>query len=226
MYQLSKRSISFIARVFCVSEQEIIDVLSDHNVFLDSDYKECGRCENIKHLDNFADSQKTKRSGWCRKWVTFYDQGRRKDPIIYANKREYDKDYRENNYEYYVEYMKNYYQENKDTLLPKFRKYHKENYDTIIKPGKDRYRQENPEKIAEWALNYRMQSTQSTPKWADLEKIKQIYKKRDRLTKETGISHHVDHIIPLQSEFVCGLHVENNLQILTEKQNKQKSNKI
>ena len=56
------------------------------------------------------------------------------------------------------------------------------------------------------------------PKWANLEKIKEIYRNR----KE---GFHVDHIIPLKGKNVCGLHVENNLQHLTAKENILKSNK-
>jgi hypothetical protein len=58
---------------------------------------------------------------------------------------------------------------------------------------------------------------QATPKWANLLKIKEIY-------LQCPPGYHVDHIIPLKSDIVCGLHVENNLQYLPAADNLQKSN--
>lgn len=63
------------------------------------------------------------------------------------------------------------------------------------------------------------------PKWASLDAIQAIYDEAARLTKQTGISHHVDHIIPLQGRLVSGLHVETNLQILPASENLRKYNK-
>lgn len=65
-----------------------------------------------------------------------------------------------------------------------------------------------------------------TPSWANTEKINDIYIKARKMSQETGITHEVDHIIPLTHKLVCGLHVESNLQILTEQENCQKSNKF
>lgn len=59
----------------------------------------------------------------------------------------------------------------------------------------------------------------------DFEQIKQIYLKCKIITEQTGIEHHVDHIIPLRGENVCGLHVPWNLQIITAEENLRKSNK-
>jgi hypothetical protein len=58
-----------------------------------------------------------------------------------------------------------------------------------------------------------------TPLWADAEKIRQIY-----IDRPDG--YHVDHIIPLKGELVCGLHVESNLQYLPAKENISKKNKF
>lgn len=64
-----------------------------------------------------------------------------------------------------------------------------------------------------------------TPAWADQNAIMAIYEKAAWLTASTGEPHHVDHIVPLQGETVSGLHVANNLQILTASENIKKSNK-
>lgn len=54
-------------------------------------------------------------------------------------------------------------------------------------------------------------------------KIDLIYEKCQRITKQTGIPHHVDHIIPLA---LGGLHHPSNLQILTAEANLKKGCKI
>lgn len=63
------------------------------------------------------------------------------------------------------------------------------------------------------------------PTWADNEKIAAIYKEARELTRRTGVQHEVDHIVPLLGENICGLHVIENLQILTRHENRRKSNK-
>lgn len=58
--------------------------------------------------------------------------------------------------------------------------------------------------------------------WADLRAIEAFYTEAARLTRETGIPHEVDHIIPLSGEVISGLHVETNLQIVPRSVNRRK----
>ena len=82
-------------------------------------------------------------------------------------------------------------------------------------------------KKAEWSayiVQRRKKRDKSIPPWADKSAIRELYIKARQLTLETGVKHEVDHIIPSNHNLVCGLHVENNLQILTEFENIRKSN--
>ncbi len=57
-------------------------------------------------------------------------------------------------------------------------------------------------------------------------KILKFYEQAKLLEEQTGIKHHVDHIVPLQGKNVSGLHVPDNLQVLTAEDNKSKFNKF
>lgn len=94
-----------------------------------------------------------------------------------------------------------------------------------VKEHARKYYEENPDIFAQHRRLRAHKLKQQTPSWADKRKIKEHYIQARALSKETGIHHCVDHIIPLQGEFVSGLHVENNLQILTKTENSRKHNK-
>ena len=59
----------------------------------------------------------------------------------------------------------------------------------------------------------------ATPYWADLSAIRKIYEACPK-----GV--HVDHIIPLRGDNVCGLHVDYNLQYLLAEENCRKGNRV
>lgn len=61
---------------------------------------------------------------------------------------------------------------------------------------------------------------QALVSWADMEKIAELYSKGKLLGMD------VDHIIPLKHPLVCGLHVEDNLQLLSPEENNKKRNKF
>lgn len=67
----------------------------------------------------------------------------------------------------------------------------------------------------------------ATPPWLtdyDLAEIEAVYFKARYLSRRTGISHVVDHIIPLNHPEVCGLHIVINLQVITAQENSVKKN--
>lgn len=70
---------------------------------------------------------------------------------------------------------------------------------------------------------------QATPKWLTKEQKQQIvniYEHMRDCRATTGEDYHVDHIIPLRGENICGLHVPWNLQVLPADVNVSKSNEI
>lgn len=88
---------------------------------------------------------------------------------------------------------------------------------------------QNPEQAKARTSLRRKRNQQATPQWltrADKRAIKSFYLEAMRLTQSTGIEHHVDHIIPLTNDAVCGLHVPWNLQVLTATENIKKANRI
>jgi hypothetical protein len=150
-----------------------------------------------------------------------------KDKKLVAVKRS-----QRNNRERYLENRRRSHQNCRDRELEKCRLYNKENAKTrgayaaayfkrnrdVILAAKKRWRQENPHKQAQYDRQRKRAIAQATPRWVDVEKIKRIYKDAAR----AGLS--VDHIVPLQSKHVCGLHVHDNLQPLPLAENVAKLN--
>lgn len=67
----------------------------------------------------------------------------------------------------------------------------------------------------------------ATPSWLtleDIENIRILYREASNMSNEFQ-KFHVDHIVPLLGNNVCGLHVPWNLQILPAETNLRKSNK-
>ena len=117
-----------------------------------------------------------------------------------------------------------YREQNKDRIKERAAEYWKSIKGTEAQSIKNvrkcaTYRKKNSTLFCHYAAKYRASKLQATPKWVDADKLRDIYSKCPK-------GHHVDHIIPLNGENVCGLHVPENLQYLLPIENIRKSNKL
>jgi len=120
---------------------------------------------------------------------------------------------------------KEYYERNKEQVIARAaarpveqRKFHRE-----------KYKAQNPELYKAFVSVRRRRHKNATPKWITAEQklaMRELYLNAQKLTKVTGERYVVDHIIPLISPEVCGLHVPWNLRVITQEENLKKSNKF
>src|SRR3990167_587566 len=76
-----------------------------------------------------------------------------------------------------------------------------------------------------WQRRWKRQ-LQATPLWIDRTAIKEFYLARDIMNflYPEEAPWHVDHVIPLAGEYVCGLHHHDNMQLLPGSVNLRKHN--
>jgi len=123
-------------------------------------------------------------------------------------------------------YDKQKYEANKEQKKSK-RKEHYENNKLQTRLKQKDYYTNNKEIFVASSAKRRALKEQATPKWASTKEIQSFYNLASYFTWVSGgfVKYHVDHIVPLKGKEVCGLHVQNNLQILKSVDNLRKSNK-
>jgi len=218
--------------------------------------KKCIRCKEIKKLIDFHKHKLMKdgRLNVCKKCHSKYGKKyyqANKKALDKSNKK-----YRENNKERISELIGVWQKNNPSKCSANSKKYKAANKERVSKAnkiyneknkekqkeGRKIYYAKNKKKIAfrkkEWCkLNQgkriasvakrRAAKLSATPQWANFDMIKSYYEFSAFLTSTTfGNGYHVDHIIPLQGKTVCGLHVENNLQVLRAEDNLSKGHKL
>lgn len=78
----------------------------------------------------------------------------------------------------------------------------------------------NPGKVNAKKQRRRAHKLKATPAWADLRLVRDMYEEAEY----QGLT--VDHMVPLKSPVVCGLHWEGNLQLLAMVENSRKGNRL
>jgi 5-methylcytosine-specific restriction endonuclease McrA len=120
---------------------------------------------------------------------------------------------------------KRYYEKNKEAVKARANARPKDE----VGQYKRKYKEANPELYKALVSVRKRRHRSATPKWITPEQklaIRQLYLQAMQLTKMTGERYVVDHIVPLISDEVCGLHVPWNLRVITQEENLKKSNKL
>ena len=194
--------------------------------------KRCYKCKEVKEKSEFY-SNSSKPDGLnnaCRVCDSLRKKGR------YVKNREA-----------ILRQVKEYEYKNRDKIRERKKKYRVENRE-VIKNREKEYRIKNRDKIKEYQVKnrdkintkgarYRANKRNACPDWLTQEHhnvIADLYATAQKITKETGIPHHVDHIVPLKGKSydmgtrrmkhtISGLHVPWNLQVVPAEDNLSKS---
>ena len=187
--------------------------------------KACYKCRETKAYADFHKAAKTKDG--------YQDRCKVCD-------KEHNARYYQDNKENRKKKMAKYYAANKDKIKEKqarwrqankerTQEYYEANID-YIKKYKAKWRQDNKGVVNAHNAKRKAIKLKATPAWADRDNILNMYNRASRANKfcekySLKVRFHVDHIIPLTHDKVCGLHVEDNLQVITAEENMKKSNK-
>lgn len=94
---------------------------------------------------------------------------------------------------------------------------------------KKKHKLSNPEYYKTLTSLRKRRHKNATPQWLTYkqkQEIRQLYMIAITMSATTGERYVVDHIVPLISPMVCGLHVPWNLRVITQEENLRKSNKL
>ena len=171
--------------------------------------KTCKTCGTEKLLEDFTQVKRNKdgHSGSCK----VCDNAKKKatDPTGEKGRARGVKFYHANKDKY-----KAYYESVKDDPEFKERTY----------MNTKKYREDHPGWMAAQCAKRRAVKAQATPDWSNEFFVEEAYHLANLRAQVTGLEWHVDHIVPLQHKDACGLHTEDNLQVIPAVLNYKKMN--
>ena len=119
------------------------------------------------------------------------------------------------------EYYREYYQRNRLKKIEYAKNQRELLGPKVLAENQRNYYLKNHHMMAYKKALRRSRKKLATPIWADLDKINEVYANCPDDNDMT-----VDHIIPITSPIVCGLHVSWNMQYLTRSANSKKGNSL
>ena len=207
--------------------------------------KYCNKCSSHKPLDQFT-KDKQKKDGLmsvCRscnyaKTRAYADSNPEKTKAYFAERnkkireskppRDKISPWKERHPEKYKEILSDYYSKNREKIREQQRQYYKENrekFSEYSRKQREAGGQDYKTRRAQCTARRRARILDAVPGWFDGQACDAMYELAARLTAETGVRHEVDHIVPVRSSLVCGLHWHGNMQVLTKKKNATKGNR-
>lgn len=186
--------------------------------------KVCSLCKTEKLKTEFS-ARKSRRDGlhWqCKPCKAGYDANYRAENAehIAATSAKW----RAENTEHLTAYWDAWYAENVEHKAAYGVNYRAEN--TAHKATYDAARRKaNPAKINASNQRYQASKLLAIPGWTDHAVVDAIYLECTERARMLDMPHHVDHIIPLRSKLVCGLHTEHNLRVIPAAENNSKGNR-
>lgn len=122
-------------------------------------------------------------------------------------------------------YNKAWREANPDKVNAKARRWRERNAEAA-RVRRAQWSRDNPDKQNALIAKRRARKLSATPVWADHTLIEAVYAEAQQRQQETGVPHHVDHIVPLAGKYVCGLHVHYNLRAIPAAENYSKGNRL
>jgi hypothetical protein len=104
----------------------------------------------------------------------------------------------------------------------KMRKWSLENPEKM-RACRSRWDASNKDRKVLHSANRRGRKYSATPVWSNGFLVREIYHLAKIRTEVTGLKWEVDHIVPLAGKTVCGLHCEQNMQVVLMPENRRKS---